>query len=205
VTPARFPWLWLPAAALFAALLGCGDDKPAPSPPTRPSSGKTTVAAPKAAPPDKALAAREHALIARLTEKPDDLDATLQLANHYYDTQRPELAIPGYVEVLKHRPDNPSVRTDLGTCYRNLGRFREAKAEYERVIQKNPGHIQATYNLAVVAEELGDLLRAAELWERVAGMAPGTPAAAESLRHAAAARAAAAKAAPTPKKKEAPE
>jgi tetratricopeptide (TPR) repeat protein len=194
VTPGRSPWLWLATLLLAALLVGCGEEKPAPAPPSRPSGGRPPAAH------AKALAAREHALLARLAEKPDDLEATLQLANLYYDTQRPALAVPGYIEVLKHQPDNPSVRTDLGTCYRNTGKLAEAKAGYERVLQKHPGHIQATYNLAIVTEELGDLLRAAELWERVAGMAPGTPAARESLRHAAAARAAAAEKDPSPPK-----
>ncbi len=174
-----------PLVALFvAALAGCGREEPPAS--TRPTSPKKPATQGRRA---VALAARESALHAHLADNPDDVKAYLELANVYYDTGRPQLAVPAYQEVLKRQPDNPGVRTDLGTCYKRLSKFDLARAEYERVLAKHPGHIQATYNLAVVSELMGDRVRAAELWERVGAMAPGTPIARSALRHAAAARA----------------
>lgn len=183
-----------PLVALFvAALAGCGREEPAAS--TRPTSPKKAATQGRR---ENVVAARESALHAHLVDNPDDVKAYLDLANLYYDTGRPQLAVPAYQEVLKRQPNNPSVRTDLGTCYKRLAKFDLARAEYERVLAKRPGHIQATYNLAVVSQLMNDRVRAAELWERVAAMAPGTPIARASLRNAAAARAALARK-PTPK------
>jgi tetratricopeptide (TPR) repeat protein len=150
--------------------------------------------APAAQPPQRKadmLAARERALLERLAENPQDLDARLALANLYYDTDRPHGAVAAYIEVLKHRPDEPNIRTDLGTCYKRMGIPDKARAEYERVLAKRPEHVNATYNLAVVSDLAGERLRAAELWERAAALAPGTPLARNALKHAAACRAAA--------------
>ena len=180
-------------AVLLAAASGCDRDAavepdPAPPPPARPPTAEAQAAA---------LARKEKQLTDHLAVHPQDLDVQFTLANLYYDTERPHLAVPLYQEVLKHH-DQPGIRTDLGTCYKRMGLLDQARAEYERVLSKNPGHIQATYNLAVVHETAGDGTRAAELWERVAAMAPGTPIAKVSLRHAALARKAAAAKTPAP-------
>jgi Flp pilus assembly protein TadD len=166
---------------LLIIVAGCGGEDS-----SEPRPGKAKRAAGKDA---RAIAAKEGALLGRLEENPDDLEATLELANLYYDTGRPRLAVAAYKDVLKAQPDNPSVRTDLGTCYKRMGKLDLAREQYQTVLENHPGHIQATYNLAVVSELMGDLGRAAALWERVAGMAPETPIARISMRHATAARA----------------
>lgn len=181
-------WVALATVLGLATLLplwGCDAKKADPPPRSRPPA--------KQAPPARladVVAKKEKALLARLAQHPDDLDAQLALANLYFDSDRPHRAVPAYTEVLKRR-DEPNIRTDLGTCYKRMGILDKARAEYERVLRKHPGHIQATYNLAVVSELARDPRRAAELWERVAAMAPGTPIAGASLKHAANARRAA--------------
>lgn len=124
----------------------------------------------------------------RLAKDPNDVDAHLDLANLYYDTDRPHRAIPHYRGVLKHRPKDANVRTDLGTCYKRVGDLDRAAREYEHVLRDHPRHVQAAFNLGVVSEMAGDLARAAEMWERAADLAPGTPLAHRSRQFAADAR-----------------
>ena len=156
-------------AATAALVWGCG----------RRNEGRK----PAAAPGDK-----ESQLLDHLAHRPADVQARLELANLYYDSKRPHMAIPFYQEVLKQRPDDPAVRTDLGTCYKRLGALVQAKAEYERVIARHPEYTQAIYNLGVVVYLEGDYRRAVELWEQVAKAAPGTPTAQAALQHASDAR-----------------
>ena len=130
----------------------------------------------------------EAQLLEHLSQHTSDLQAQLALANLYYDTNRPHMAIPLYQEVLKHRPDDPAIRTDLGTCYKRLGALAQARAEYERVLKTHPEHTQTVYNLAVITYLEGDNPGAAELWERAAAQAPGTPLAQAALQHAAEAK-----------------
>lgn len=169
-------------AVLMAGAWGC-DRQPGAGPPPAPLPSAPSPADARAA----AIARKEKALTDHLAVHPEDVSARLVLANLYYDTQRPHLAVPAYIEVLKRR-DEPGIRTDLGTCYKRMGLLDMAQAEYERVLRKQPGHLQATFNLAVVCDAAGDLLRAAALWEGCAALAPDTPFANLSLKHAAAAR-----------------
>jgi len=183
-------------AALLAASWGCEQGGNATAPP-QVAAGKAAPAAKKPAAAKKQVPAghvhktpaeHEQELIARLAEEPDDVGSRLELANLYYDTHRPKLAIPAYQAVLEARPDDLSVRTDLGTCYRNIEKLALARAEFERVLKKDPSHVNATYNLAVVCHLAGDDARAAELWEKAAVLAAGTPIAEDAAKYAAALR-----------------
>ncbi|MFW6163063.1 MAG: tetratricopeptide repeat protein [Planctomycetota bacterium] len=181
------------AALLLAAILplaGCERERggPAQGPDAAgPATGQGAAAS---------RSARERALVARVQQHPDDLQAALSLGHLYYDTDRPHRAVPLYRAVLEHH-DDPAVRTDLGTCYKRMGLLDKARAEYERVLADHPKHLQATYNLAVVSELAGELPRAADLWERAADLAPPGSAIARAARqHAAAARKALAQTAP---------
>lgn len=138
-------------------------------------------------------AKREAQLLRRVEANSHDTEAQRALGNLYYDTDRPHMAIPPYLEVLDHHPDDPAVRTDLGTCYKRLGALAQARFEYERVLKSHPDHVQTLFNLAVVAHLEEKYTEAAELWERVVAKAPGSKIAPSALKHAMDARAMAAK------------
>ena len=150
-TPRRGSWL---IALMLAALLaGCGDGE-------------------RDDPTDSMSQQREKLLLERVAADPTDVDACLALGNHYYGTNRRDLAITMYRRVLEKRPDDDNVRTDLGTCYFDLGQLDRARQEYERVLAKNPVKLQAIFNLAALSAQTGDYERAVRLWDRVVQLQP---------------------------------
>lgn len=90
------------------------------------------------------------ALEKQVKENPSDLEATLKLANIYYDVERHQEAIPLYREYLKKYPDSANVRTDMAFSIASAGDLRTAIDELNLVMRKNPRHQNAAYNLATM-------------------------------------------------------
>lgn len=107
-----------------------------------------------------------------LAKEPDNLDATVSLANVYYDLDRPADAIPLYEKFLAKNPDEPSVRTDLATMYLYAKRADDAIREYQKVIAAKPDFVNAYYNLGNAYHASGDTQKALETYHKAQALNP---------------------------------
>jgi tetratricopeptide (TPR) repeat protein len=97
---------------------------------------------------------------------PDDLDATLRLANLLHDVRMLPRAIAMYEKYLTARPSDPDARVDMGICYFELGLengskkdeyLERAKREMQMALTYSPKHQLAYFNLGIVCLRAGDM------------------------------------------------
>ncbi len=104
----------------------------------------------------------------QLAQNPKDSEATLKLANLYYDQRQFDRAAQWYEKELEFDPKNVSVRTDLGTSYFNLGRAKDALREYQESLKIDPTHEPTMFNIIVVnLQGTHDLAAAQAAWDRL--------------------------------------
>jgi tetratricopeptide (TPR) repeat protein len=120
--------------------------------------------------------ARVKELTATVASDPKNADATLQLANTYFDGQRYEDAIKWYELVLKLDPKNVDASTDLGVSYYYMDQPDRALQQFEYSLKLNPSHAKTLLNQGVVmAFGKQDLNGAAVAWQKVVDIAPDSP------------------------------
>jgi tetratricopeptide (TPR) repeat protein len=120
--------------------------------------------------------ARVKELTATLTSDPKNADATLQLANVYFDGERYEDAIKWYEQVLKLDPKNVDASTDLGVSYYYLDQSDRALQQFEYSLKLDPSHTKTLLNQGVVmAFGKKDLDGASAAWKKVVDIAPDSP------------------------------
>ncbi len=107
-----------------------------------------------------------------LAAEPENLDATVALANVYYDLDRATDAIPLYEKFLAKNPDEASVRTDLATMYLYAGRRDDAIHEYEKVIAAHPDFVNAHFNLGNAYHAGGDTAKALAAYRKAQSLNP---------------------------------
>lgn len=130
------------------------------------------TAAPAAPPLDTA---REQALTAQLQRNPDDAEATIELANVYFDAERWTDAIRWYEHALELDPDNANASTDLGVSYYNDNQPDRALEQFEHSLKLDPLHTKTLFNKGIVlAFAKEDLNGAVEQWKQVVDLAPGS-------------------------------
>lgn len=81
---------------------------------------------------------------------PDDMEATLSLANALHDAKLTDQAIVYYKKYLLKNPTNPDARVDLGICYFELGDHDTAIEEMTLAVKDNPTHQLGHFNLGIV-------------------------------------------------------
>lgn len=86
--------------------------------------------------------------IAFVEENPDDLDATLVLANILGNTGRLNDAIPYYEAAIELAPDDPSVRLDFARALADGQLEKDAELQFMKVLELNPENQAALYYLA---------------------------------------------------------
>ncbi|MBK7214191.1 MAG: tetratricopeptide repeat protein [Bacteroidales bacterium] len=86
---------------------------------------------------------------------PDNMAATFNLGNIYYDLNQNEPAIRFYEKFLTVEKTNCNVRCDLATCYMRLNKLDKA----EKLLKENTSidfnHPQSHYNLSMVLKQMG--------------------------------------------------
>ncbi|MFN7951906.1 MAG: tetratricopeptide repeat protein [bacterium] len=107
-----------------------------------------------------------------LKSDPENLDATVALANVYYDLDRAADAIPLYEKFLAKNPDEASVRTDLATMYLYANRRDDAIREYQKVIAAHPDFVNAYFNLGNAYHASGDSAKALEAYRKAQDLKP---------------------------------
>lgn len=133
------------------------------------------------------------ALLARLEQDPNDLEALISLGNHYFEEgvywwgqedsrsalSAFESADAYYESALRLAPDLTNVRTDLGTMYYYQGQLRDEPALVERAIQEwqvalsyEPDKPETLFNLGIGYLALDQREQALAVWQRVIEVAP---------------------------------
>lgn len=119
---------------------------------------------------------RVAALETMLKESPDNLAATIRLANDYFDLKRYEEAIRLYQKALAMDPRNPEVITDMGIAFRRLGKSKEAAEAFERALEVEPDHPMALFNIGIIyRDDLNEPEKAVKAWERFLEKHPNAP------------------------------
>jgi tetratricopeptide (TPR) repeat protein len=81
---------------------------------------------------------------------PDDLNATLRLANFAFDAQIWPRAAELYEIYVASTPGDADVLTDLGVCRREMGQAEDALASFDLAIAADGEHWQSQFNRVVV-------------------------------------------------------
>ena len=120
--------------------------------------------------------ARVKELTATVTGDPNNADATLQLANTYFDGQRYQDAIKWYELALKLNPKNVDASTDLGVSYYYVDQADRALQQFEYSLKLDPSHTKTLLNQGIVmAFGKQDLNGASAAWQKVVDLAPNSP------------------------------
>jgi len=120
--------------------------------------------------------ARVKELSATVASDPKNTDATLQLANTYFDGERYADAIKWYEQVLKLDPKNVDASTDLGVSYYYTDQPDRALQQFEYSLKLDPSHTKTLLNQGVVmAFGKQDLDGASAAWQKVVDIAPNSP------------------------------
>lgn len=119
---------------------------------------------------------RVQALNTILEGDPKNVNATVQLANVYFDAERWDDAIKWYGRALELDPRNADASTDLGVSYYYTNKPDEALAQFERSLAISPTHTKTLLNKGIVlAFGKQDLKAAATVWQKVVELAPDSP------------------------------
>jgi tetratricopeptide (TPR) repeat protein len=142
--------------------------------PSQTQAGTSSTTNQRQAPPlDEA---KVQSLMARLTSNPNDADASLQLANAYFDAEQFTNAIEWYERAVKLNPKDVNANTDLGVSYYYVNRTDEALATFERSLALDSKHTKTLLNKGIVLAFGKENLKAAAVeWEKVVELAPQSP------------------------------
>jgi Tfp pilus assembly protein PilF len=117
-----------------------------------------------------------QALNTILKSDPKNAEATVQLANVYFDAEQWDEAIKWYGRALELDPRNADASTDLGVSYYYSNKPDEALAQFERSLTISPTHTKTLLNKGIVlAFGKQDLKAAAVEWQKVVELAPNSP------------------------------
>lgn len=98
---------------------------------------------------------------------PEYIAARLRLGDIRLKTNRTDLAIDAYNEVLRRSPGNPYALLGLAKCQIALGNWNKARDNLREGVKLHPDFIGGLSLMATVAEHFGDLGEANELRERI--------------------------------------
>jgi len=166
------------AGTFFGLIVGwvIGTQQPGPA-----RSATTPPAATQPAPEGQAAApapvdeGRAATLRATAEQDPSNVVVRIELANMYFDAERPADAVPWYEAALKIAPKNVNVSTDLGVCYYYLGDADRALKQFDYSLAIEPNHAKTMLNVGVVrAFGKQDLKGAAAIWESLLKISPDT-------------------------------
>jgi cytochrome c-type biogenesis protein CcmH/NrfG len=112
-----------------------------------------------------------------VSRNPDNIQAWIQLGNHYFDADQPRQAIRAYERALALEDNNPDVWTDLGVMYRRDGRPQEAIEAFDKAMTLDPLHEVSRFNKGIVLmHDLNDQKGALGAWEALLAINPNAKA-----------------------------
>lgn len=102
-----------------------------------------------------------------IAKDPNNFNALVQLAHHYFDANQPMEAVKAYGDALALKPNDADLLTDQGVMFRRLGWYDKAIENFSRAADADPKHIHSLYNLGIVYRyDLNDFPNAIEAWGR---------------------------------------
>jgi len=119
---------------------------------------------------------RVKALTEQVAKEPNNVEATVQLANAYMDGERFPDAIKWYEQALKLDPKNVNVSTDLGVSYYYSNQTDRALQQLDYSLKLDPTHTKTLLNQGIVlAFGKRDLDAASAAWQKIVEIAPDSP------------------------------
>lgn len=129
---------------------------PAPGPGQQPTAGQQLV-------DDRAGIIED--LKRETAQNPSNVNAWIELGNHYFDTDQFEKSIQAYEQALALEPNNANVLTDMGVMYRRSDQPQKAIAAFDKAIAVDPGHEISRFNKGIVLmHDLNDREGAVKAW-----------------------------------------
>lgn len=136
----------------------------------------TTPMAREQSTPSADSRSRAAGLEKMLAADPNNVEATVQLGNDYFDAGQYQKAVEMYQKAVKLDPHNADVITDMGTAYRKLHQTNECVAAFRQALEVNPNHALALFNLGLVLrDDAKDDAAALKVWERFLQKAGESP------------------------------
>ncbi len=120
---------------------------------------------------------REH-----VNSNPNDMQATLRLANLLHDVHIFDQAVEYYRRYLAKNESDPDARVDMGICLFELGRVNEAIVEMEKALTYAPNHQLALYNLGIVNLASGNVEKARDYFNKCINVNPNAEVAQKAKR-----------------------
>jgi hypothetical protein len=117
----------------------------ADAPPTTGTNGQSAVAAPT----DEQIA-QVRAAVARVTSKPRDAVAHLELARAYAEAGQRQLSTIEYLAVTQLEPGHPEAGTALALVAFTAGEVVQARELVDQVLRVHPRHPEALYARGVI-------------------------------------------------------
>lgn len=111
-----------------------------------------------------------------LIAQPDNVEATVQLANDYFDLGNYEKSVEIYQKASSLDPNNADVITDMGVAYRRMKKPEDAITAFKKALSVKPDHALALFNMGIVLKDdvkkPEDAIAAWEKFLEVAGDSP---------------------------------
>jgi len=104
--------------------------------------------------------------------------------NHYFDSNRLELAIQDYDQTLRLYPHSFGAFNNRGNAYTLKGNFHRALADYDQALILKPGHRASRLNKAAVYYHVGKWDQAIQEYKQVLTLDPLNPTALDGIRKA---------------------
>ena len=108
-----------------------------------------------------------------VSRNPSNVEAWIQLGNHYFDADQHQQAIRAYERALALDDNNPDVWTDLGVMYRRDGQPQKAIEAFDKAMTLDPLHEASRFNKGIVLmHDLNDQKGALAAWEALLAINP---------------------------------
>jgi cytochrome c-type biogenesis protein CcmH/NrfG len=108
-----------------------------------------------------------------VSRNPSNVQAWIQLGNHYFDADQHQQAIRAYERALALDDNNPDVWTDLGVMYRRDGQPQKAIEAFDKAMTLDPLHEVSRFNKGIVLmHDLNDQKGALAAWEALLAINP---------------------------------
>jgi tetratricopeptide (TPR) repeat protein len=129
------------------------------------------------------LFAEVPALMAKLSEHPDDVDVLREIAELFSQAQEWQKAVLFWGKVIELSPDDINALYHRGTALMHMASFHDAIADFERIVSLDPGAYYALFYLGFISKYgLGEKDRAKEYFQRALELEPQDQFLIETLR-----------------------
>ena len=116
--------------------------------------------------------AQEYYLQALKNAKNPDEYMYYQIAETYYEIDKPKKAIPYYEKAIEIEPDDPDCYSDLAFSYYEIGKTKEGLESIEKAIEIWPNDAFYYYIKAILYEDENDYINAIKQYSKAISFEP---------------------------------